>query len=338
MKERNASIDIFRLICAIMVVSIHTGPLVEFGDNWHYVAAQVLPRIGVPFFFCTCGYYYIGSLLKGQYKFWQTMKRLLITYGLWSIIYYMPDVKNVLNGSASLSGFFINCLRQFVIYGSREHFWFFPAIFFSITAATLFAKIGKLSWLAGASVVAYILGLLGCSYYGIGNQIPFITLLINSSRYDLIRRIVLMGFPFFMVGYFLQKVNLSRISNRGIGILEGIFTAGFLLEIILVNKLQIQVNIYITVFLYLLLFNTMLLLLKNPCGQYGKIASVTRDMANFMYYSHPLFMLGINKMMSYLIGRNATGTEMFLLTVVSTGSIGYLLHKADNKYLNKLFK
>lgn len=338
MKERNASIDIFRIICALMVVSIHTGPLSEFGYNWWYLTAQILPRIGVPFFFCTMGYYYIGSLLKGQCKFWKTMKRLLVTYGLWSIIYYIPDAKQVLNGSVSLSGFLVNCLRQFVIYGSREHFWFFPAVFFSIIAVTLFAKIEKLSWLAGLSIVAYVLGLLGCSYYGIGNQIPLISVFINSSQYDLIRRIVLMGFPFFMMGYFLQKIDTEQIENKKCIILEGIFLAVFLIEIIFVNKMHIQANVYITVFLYLLLFNTMLLLLKNSCEQYGKIAVVTRDLSNFMYYSHPLFMIWINMLMSFVVGRNATGTELFLLTVISTGSIGYLLHKMDNKYLNLFYK
>lgn len=338
MKERNASIDIFRIICALMVVSIHTGPLSELGHNWWYVTAQILPRLGVPFFFCTMGYYYIGSLLKGQCKFWKNMKRLLVTYGLWSIIYYIPDAKQVLNGSVSLSGFLVNCLRQFVIYGSREHFWFFPAVFFSIIVATLFAKIRKLSWLAGLSMVAYVLGLLGCSYYGIGNRIPLISVFINSSQYDLIRRIVLMGFPFFMMGYFLQKIDTKQIENKKCIILEGIFLAFFLIEIIFVNKMHIQVNVYITVFLYLLLFNTMLLLLKNSCEQYGKIAVVTRDLSNFMYYSHPLFMIWINMLMSFVVGRNATGTELFLLTVISTGSIGYLLHKMDNKYLNLFYK
>ena len=214
MKERNASIDIFRLICALMVVSIHTAPLSELGENWRYLTVQILPRIGVPFFFCTMGYYYIGFLLKGKCKFWQTMKRLLIIYGLWSIIYYIPDIKQVLNGNVSLVGFLINCVRQFVIHGSREHFWFFPAVFFSIILSTLFAKIGKLSWLARISIVAYILGLLGCSYYGIGNQIPVISVFVNSSQYDLIRRIVLMGFPFFMMGYFLQKVELKKVTNK----------------------------------------------------------------------------------------------------------------------------
>lgn len=321
-----------------MVVSIHTGPLSEMGYNWWYFTVQIIPRIGVPFFFCTMGYYYIGSLMRGQCRFLQTMKRLLITYGLWSIIYYIPDVKQVLNGSASLGGFLVNCIRQFLIYGSREHFWFFPAVFFSIIVVTLFAKIGKLSWLAGMSIVAYVLGLLGCSYHGIGNQIPGISVFINFSQYYLIRRIVLMGFPFFMLGYFLQKADFSKASNKKLGILEVIFLVGFFAEILLVNKLQIQVNVIITVFLYLLLFNTMMLLLKNPCAQYGKVAVVTRDVSNFMYYSHPLFMIWINIIMSTIAGRNATGTELFLLAVITSGSIGYLLHRADNKYLNLLYK
>ena len=321
-----------------MVVAIHTGPLSELGHNWWYATTQILPRIGVPFFFCTMGYYYIGSLLRGQCKFCQTMKRLLVTYGLWSFIYYIPDMKQVLNGSVSLDGFLTNCLRHFMIYGSREHFWFFPAVFFSIIVATIFGKIGRLSGLARMSIVAYVLGMLGCSYYGIGNQIPGISVFINFSQFDLVRRIVLMGFPFFMMGYFLQKLDLNKISNKNLGILEGVFLVGFLAEILLVNKLQIQVNVIITVFLYLLLFNTMIILLKNPCEQYDNVAIVTRDLSNFMYYSHPLFMIWINKMIFFLTGRNATGTELFILAVISSGSIGYLLHKVNDRYLNKLFK
>lgn len=338
MKGRNASIDIFRIICALMVVAIHTGPLLELGYNWWYFAVQIMPRIAVPFFFCVFGYYYIGSLLKGDFKLGKTMKRLLFTYGLWSIIYYSMDLKNIINGSVSLSGFLANCLRQFLIYGSREHFWFFPALFFSIITATIFAKFGKLSYLAGISIIVYILGLLGCSYYGIGNSLPLITVFVNYSQYDLIRRIVLMALPFFMMGYYLQKINLEKIKNKTCIVKEVIYAAGFLAEIIMVNRMEIQKNIYLTIFLYLLLFNTMVLLLKNPCEQYGKAASVTRDLSNFMYYSHPLFMIWINLGFSCLIGRNATGTELFILTVILSGGIGYVLHKMNHKYLNKLFK
>lgn len=338
MKERNASIDIFRIIGALVVISAHTSPLSELGHNWWYFSVQILPRIGVPFFFCILGYYYIGSLLNEEAKFWKTMKRLLCTYGIWSVIYYMPDVKQVLNDRGAWGGFLINCIRHFLIYGSREHFWFFPAVFFSIIMATLFAKVGKLFWLANLSLVAYILGLMGCSYYGIGERIPIIAALINFSQYDLIRRIVLMGMPFFMMGYFLQRVDLYKIKIKTCVILEGIFLIGFLAEILFVNQMQIQKNVYITVFLYVLLFNTVLFLLKNPCGQCGKIASIIRDLSNFMYYSHPLFMIWINRIMNYCIGRNATGTELFLLTVISTGSVGYLLHRMDNKYLNVLYK
>lgn len=338
MKERNASIDMFRIICAFMVVAIHTAPLSELGHNWWYLTVQILPRIGVPFFFCTMGYYYIGSLLKGQCKFWKTMKRLMLTYGLWSIIYYIPDVKQVLNGSVSVSGFLVNCVRQYLIYGSREHFWFFPAVFFSIIVATLFAKIKKLSWLAGLSVVAYILGLLGCSYYGIGNRIWGITTLVNSSGYDLIRRILLMGFPFFMMGYFLQKVDMKKIKNKSCVISACVVGTLFFLEIIFVNKFNLQANVYVTIFLYVLLFNTMLLLLKNPCEKYQGIARLTRDLSNFIYYSHPLFILWINRVSTSVLGKNVSGTPLFLGVLVLAITVGFVLHKLDNKYLNLLYK
>lgn len=338
MRERNASIDIFRIIGAIAVISIHTAPLSEYGYNWWYLTVQILPRIGVPFFFCTCGYYYIGALLNKRNIFWKTMKRFLVTYGVWSIIYCVPDIRQVLTGEASILGFILNCLRQFIIYGSREHFWFFPAVFFSIIVATAFDQIGKLHWLASGSIIAYILGLLGCSYYEIGNQIPVISMLNNLRQYDLIRRIILMGMPFFMMGYFLQRVKLDEISNKKNIVLEIFWLGIYFVEIFCVNKTKIQVNIYITITLYLLLFNTMLILLKNPWRHLKKFSSLTRDLSNFMYYSHPLFMVWINGIMLWLMERKATGTELFLLTVILSGSVGWLLHKIDNKYLNILYK
>ena len=338
MKERNSSVDIFRIIAALMVVSIHTGPLSEFGYNWWYTTAQILPRLGVPFFFCTMGYYYIGALLKGQYKCWNTMKRLLITYGLWSMIYYLQDIGQVIEGSISVSAFIVNCFKQFILYGSREHFWFFPAVFFSIVTATVFAQVKRLAWLAGGSLIAYMLGLLGCSYYGVGNRIPLVSYFINLPQYDWIRRMVLMGLPFFMMGYYLQRVELQKIRTRIYIILEIIFSIVFLTEIILVNKLQVQVNVYITIALYPLLFNTMLLLLKNSGTQYRRIAAITRDISNFMYYAHPLVILWVSDFFVKIVERNASGTELFLPTVGITILAGYLLHKLDNKYLNYLYK
>ena len=42
-EARNCSIDIFRYICAIMVVAIHTSPFSEINDELGYVFTQIVP-------------------------------------------------------------------------------------------------------------------------------------------------------------------------------------------------------------------------------------------------------------------------------------------------------
>ena len=64
--QRNCSIDFFRLVCAVMVVSIHTHPLSGINDSLTFFINNVFPRIAVPFFFCTSGYYYIRALKAGK--------------------------------------------------------------------------------------------------------------------------------------------------------------------------------------------------------------------------------------------------------------------------------
>lgn len=68
-KERNNSIDIFRYLCAVMVIAIHTHPFSEVNEELGYLCTQVLPRIAVPFFFAIAGYFYIQKIEKNQNRF-----------------------------------------------------------------------------------------------------------------------------------------------------------------------------------------------------------------------------------------------------------------------------
>ena len=90
-KLRNCSIDIFRYLCAVMVVGIHTHPLSELNNKVGYICSDIVPRIAVPFFFAAAGYFYIRKLEEGQNPFFPYVKRLLIPYFIWSVIYDMVD-------------------------------------------------------------------------------------------------------------------------------------------------------------------------------------------------------------------------------------------------------
>ena len=67
--ERNDSINITRVICAILVVSIHAQPFNGISDSINYYDGNVISRIAVPFFFIVSGYYYcILYLTCGSFR------------------------------------------------------------------------------------------------------------------------------------------------------------------------------------------------------------------------------------------------------------------------------
>lgn len=85
-KKRINSIDIFRYICAILVVAVHATPFTEINSTIAYIFEAILPRIAVPFFFAISGYYYIKKITKDSVNinhiFWTYTKKLLIVYSL----------------------------------------------------------------------------------------------------------------------------------------------------------------------------------------------------------------------------------------------------------------
>ena len=54
---RNCSIDLFRLLCAIFVVAIHTKLFFDINPILGYSVKHAITRIAVPFFFCVMGFY-----------------------------------------------------------------------------------------------------------------------------------------------------------------------------------------------------------------------------------------------------------------------------------------
>lgn len=94
---RNNSIDIFRLVCAILVVAIHTEPFYDVSENVGMVMTMVLPRIAVPFFFVVAGFFYVKKLNTGKSPFIPYLLRTIMVYFIWSIPYWVIDLVNGVN-------------------------------------------------------------------------------------------------------------------------------------------------------------------------------------------------------------------------------------------------
>ncbi len=336
-RVRNSSIDLFRYIAAVMVVAIHTQPFSDVSGEAGYVFSQILPRAGVPFFFAVSGYFYIQKLEKKQKPFLPYIRRLLVPYVIWSCVYYLVDF--CAGGYQQPVQFLGECVYRFLITGSHVHFWFFPALIYSVCLATLAFKIKAGRWLIPVSVILYLVGCLGCSYYELGIRIPVLSGLFLTSEFTLIRRILLMGFSFFVSGYLVYKIRdkaFRATTNKGLFLIWCITVVIWLSEICFVRAMEYQENIIITFGLYPLVAAILLILLRNPLPEAAAFSGMARVIANFTFYSHPLCIRGLSFIGSHLLHVDISETPVFFMTLILTFAGGFIIYKWDNKLLNKI--
>lgn len=329
-QKRVNSIDIFRLLCALLVVIIHTSPFTDMNETLGFIVVQILPRIAVPFFFCISGYYYIEKLNDGKFVCKQTFLKVLKLYIFWACIYYIRDfILYMYTGSLNIKGIIHTFIVTFFTSGASYHFWYFVCLLFSIVAVGLFYKLHAQKALPFVATFLYIIGLLGCSYYAIGAQIPFLTKIINSQSFTLIRRTFLMGFPFFCMGGMLEPMR-KKIKNH---ILIKILISGvlFLAEIVIVVKCHLQSNIIITIFLPVLLVFVVAYLIDHPLSNHNAVAKKCRSLANYTFYVHPLFIWTLQT----TIAQHISNFALFTLTVTCCIVSWLLLSKVDNRIIKK---
>lgn len=334
------SIDMMRILCAILVISIHTRPFEEYGSTARLIFQQILPRVAVPFFFAVSGYFLSSSLFKKREfaVIVKYLKRIIFTYTLWTILYFLTVIPSITTGKEQFITALKRLLINFFIFGSYYHLWYFPALIFSVIVFAFFYKISKLNFLVYFSIVMYMIGVLGVSYIKIGNGIPLLNNLYDSSYFMPLRRMLFMGLPFFVLGYLIYKLipYLIRISNNKVVIFSSIITLCFILEIYSVLKFSISDQVTITVFLYLLTACLLVLCIKIPLTGQSKNSVIFRYISNFTYYSHPFFILCIGQIFEKLFGHSISQTPSFFIVTIATVTAAFILCKINNKYLLKL--
>lgn len=97
LKKRYCGIDIFKIVCAFLVVTIHISPWEMFGEIIHFYMVDVCARIAVPFFFASTGFFLFAKISfregriektkENRYVLLAFLKRIVILYMLWSMIY-----------------------------------------------------------------------------------------------------------------------------------------------------------------------------------------------------------------------------------------------------------
>ena len=160
MRTRPA-LDRARLLAAVLVVCIHTGPLSSVSPGWDFWLTRVLARTAVPFFLMVTGYFLARGGWKDTGRF---LKKTALTY-LAAVALYLP--LNLYGGGFGP----LEWVKKLFLDGTLYHLWYFPAVLLGVLIARALSRLNPAAALAAAGGL-YLIGLGGDSYWGLVSGLP----------------------------------------------------------------------------------------------------------------------------------------------------------------------
>ncbi len=256
--ERNLRLDYFRIILSLLVITVHTQSLFSNDSLTGWLISNGIARIAVPCFFVISGYY-LHSKIDNNKAIKKYLLHIFIVYVVWLII-YLPTYYNTVEAHS---------LVTFAIMG-YYHLWFLPALLLGILmllALKKFIKNNNLLLLSGIIlfITGYILENCGLPYRAFCNGIFF-------------------GFPFIVLGYYIQKKGYVNI--RPLYLYMILFIS--LITLLIESYQGYKTNIYHNLFLSLYILCPVLII----CIQKGVNHSVEKydisKLAAGIYFVHIL--------------------------------------------------
>ena len=111
-------IDFFRLIAAILIITIHTSPLASFSATGDFILTRIVARVAVPFFFMTSGFFLISRYSRDNDKLKKFVNKTACIYGI-AILIYIPV--NIYNGYFNSDNLIPNILKDLFFDGTIYH-------------------------------------------------------------------------------------------------------------------------------------------------------------------------------------------------------------------------
>lgn len=286
-KKNFTGIDCFRLIAAILIITIHTSPLLSFSEMGDFVLTRVIARVAVPFFFMTTGHFLISRYTRDAKPLKAYLIKTLRIYGI-AILIYLPI--NIYNDYFSMDHLLPNIIKDLVFDGTLYHLWYLPASALGAAIAWYLVKRFDYAGALPAAFGLYVIGLLGDSYYGMIETLPAI-----HRFYDLVFQVTdytrngIFYAPVFIVlgGYMADRPKKLPPARS----LSGL-TVSFLLMLWEALTLR-HYNLQRHDSMYLFLPPCMFFLFHGLLPLQGKRLRSLRTSALVIYIIHPMVIVGV---------------------------------------------
>lgn len=265
--ERNITLDYFKLILAILVVAIHTPIVPSFYISNTF--SNGISRIAVPCFFIINGFYF-AYLKNDKKKVLSYLKKLIIIYITWTLIY---------GGFAIYWGDPIwKIIRGFY------HLWYLPALIGATIMIYLTRKINLRTVLISA-IVIYLSA-------WIVQRIFIEKTLLTVYGEDIFRNFFFDGFPLMFIGYYIslqQKNILTKIGKKALIV---IILIGFILLFAEKTYLDARYfkHFYGDFYVSIIFMCPALFLLILKISKYKKSDGYISKLSSGIYFGHLLII------------------------------------------------
>lgn len=276
------------------------------------------------------GYYILDRALKDKQVLVDYTKKKLKIYLLCILLYlpiniYMGSFKNI---------DIITILKDFFINGTLYHLWYFPALIVGVWITYyLVKKLGRKKALI-ATILLYIIGVFGDSYYGITimNQ-------ITKNIYELIFNI----FDYtrnglFYVPIFICLGHIIKAGTRKTTKFDLLYALLFFILMSVEGSILHYYNLQRHDSMYLFLLPLMYFLFCCSMDHSKTSNKKIRNIATYIYIFHPLFIVGI-RFVSGIIGMDKIFVEnnliLYLLVCITTTIFAFLIEKIKKGVKNE---
>ena len=338
-----AGVDYFRIVAAVMVIAIHTAPFSGISKDFDFLLTYCAGRVAVPFFFMTTGYFVLGSWRKNGNnagsKVIRFIKKTLFLYAV-SIVLYLP-INFYSGGLPGSAGEFI---RMLIFDGTFYHLWYFPAVIIGCFVVMMLLKKFPARTVLVITILLYLIGAGGDSYYGIAARIPALEhmydVIFTVSSYT--RNGIFYAPIFLLMGRMLRerKASIEKTENtagtartdsrtgRKNSTVRDISTgwniAGLCISLILMlieGYLTFSLDLQRHNSMYLFLPPVMYFLFRLLLSVPGYAPGRTRDVSMIVYIIHPGVLIALRGIagtagLDWLIVKNAL-VQFISVSVVS---------------------
>lgn len=212
------AIDIAKFISALLVICIHTGPLLDINSEANFVLVQIISRIAVPLFFIISGFLFFQKIdLRREWNDDENIQilkhylgRLFKIYLLWTIL-YLPFTWWMMHSGDGVSvEAILRYVRDFFFTGSFYHLWFLPALMLSVFIVYFMVSTLKIRKTIVISLLLYLIGMMGNVYPALLKEVPIINMIWKgySEIFVTTRNGLFFGMIFISLGAYFAKQHM----------------------------------------------------------------------------------------------------------------------------------